>query len=368
MKHIKEFWENNKFVILAFLIWRISLFLVERVGYLLPFKRSFPYLSEILENSSLPRIIWQLANFDGVHYLYLAQRGYAADGLHVFFPVYPIFIKLASFVIGNYIIAGLLVSNLCIFLSCLLLYKLVLPKFGKSIARWSILFLLTFPSAFFFGSLYTESIFLLFILGSFYFSGLSSGIFSFLAGGTRLVGSALVVVMGFGKKNWFLIGAGFGLLSYIIFLGAIYHRPMAFIESQVAFKNARASSLTTLVTPVQVTWRYLKIFETANPTNFDFWLAILEFISFYFGIGVLVILGMKKKLPLPWIIFSLVAILMPTFSGTFASMPRYLLVVFPIFIGLAFVNSKVIKSALIMLFVILQAILFIMFTRGYFVS
>src|SRR4030042_3666725 len=59
---------------------------------LLVFKNSFPYADSVL----LPYgqfLLWSWANFDGVHYLLLAEKGYAFGLTQAFFPVYPLLIK-----------------------------------------------------------------------------------------------------------------------------------------------------------------------------------------------------------------------------------------------------------------------------------
>ena len=357
---MKRFWQEYKFPISLFFIWRSLLFLLGIAGqFVLPFKTSFPYSELILIPSGLPQWLWQWANFDGVHYLFLAKNGYTADGLHVFFPVFPILVRAISIIIGNYLVAGILVANIFAFISVVLIYKFAKNLYDESAAKWSTLFFLGFPAAFFLGSVYKESLFLCLILGAFMARGVFARVCGFLAGATRLVGAALIPAS-------FL--AGLGLAAYVSYLGIVWHRPMAFLESQAAFKNARATSITTLVTPVQVTWRYARIFTTANPQNLDFWIAALEFASFYFGVGILGYMTVKRQFPVRMLLFCWAAILMPTLSGTFSSMIRYLVIIFPIYFFLAKIRMWPLKMGILGFFVILQIVLVILFTRGYFVA
>lgn len=349
MKSIKKFWEQNNFVVLVFLVWRAWLFLLGAVSFrLLTFKASFPYIDPMLIASGYPQWFWHWGNFDGVHYLGIAQNGYAAAGTQVFFPLYPVLIKLGASLIQNYFLAAFLISNLAILFAAIILYRL-------SKSKWAVLFLFAFPTSFFFGSVYTESLFLLLILSAFYLTGAAKWLFSFLAGLTRLVGA--------------FVGAGIGgVIAYAFYLWQTFGNPLYFLSAQGSFANNRANSLLTLVTPPQVVVRYLKIFLTATPSHPDFLVAVLEFSAFLFGIAVLLWLTLRKKTPVSWLIFSWLALFLPTFSGTLSSMPRYLLTIFPIYLALAAIKSKEVKIVLLVLSVFLLSLLTTFFVRGYWVG
>ena len=57
--------------------------------------------------------------FDSQHYLNMAEFGYPEPRLYAFFPLYPILIKLFTFIIPSYQISGFLISNIASFLSVL---------------------------------------------------------------------------------------------------------------------------------------------------------------------------------------------------------------------------------------------------------
>src|SRR3989339_1347122 len=88
-----------KKLIFLFIIWRLLLL---GVAYLSPiiipqFGARFPYFEGRLISSGLPHFIWSFGNFDGVHYLGIAQDEYAYQFTQAFFPLYPILIKLFSY-------------------------------------------------------------------------------------------------------------------------------------------------------------------------------------------------------------------------------------------------------------------------------
>jgi len=349
MKFMKKFWPLNskwKFIIAIFIVWRLFLFGAEAIGFwLLPFKPSFPYADTVLVQTGLPQVIWQWANFDGVHYLMIAQNGYDGFGTQVFFPLYPLLINILTGITGNFLISGLLISNLSILLAAILLYRLT-----KNI--WSVLFLFAFPTSLFFGSVYTESFFLLLILLTFSVSKW----FGIAAGATRLVGIFS------GPISWV------GLAGYSLYLWWRFGQPLMFFSAQSAFGNSRATSFTSLISPFQVVYRYLNIFFTANSTNLDYWVALLEFGAFILGLGILFILTWRRKIPKAYLIYSWLAFIIPIFSGTFSSLPRYLLSIFSIFIGLSLIKNVRIKTGILLFFILLLGVLTAFFTRGYFVS
>lgn len=362
--------KNHRFPIAVFLSWRVIMFLFSAVAPLfLPFKGGFPYIDEILKATGLPDFLWKWGNFDGVHYLYLSQHSYSADGLHVFFPVYPILIKLVTFVTGNPLVSALVVSNLAFLIAICLFYDLVKTNFSEKIARWSCLFLVSFPTSFFFGAVYTESLFFTLLLISLSYTGLVGVVASLLAGGTRLIGSFLLPSFIVNRKFWFAgLASILGLFMYMTFLWWAYQKPLGFLTSQSLFKNARASSLSTLVTPPQVIWRYFKIFTTADPAAPAFKLAALEFSSFLFAAMVLLLITFNRKYPKPWIIFSWLSFILPMLSGTFSSMPRYILLVFPIYIYLAELKNNYLKLLILSLFTAGLSFCTVLFIQGYFIS
>lgn len=348
MPSIKKFFLEYKSVLCLFIFWRLALLLVGLFSLsFLTFRASFPYIDETLIASGLPQFIWHWGNFDGVHYLTIAQQGYHGliNNEQVFFPLYPVLIKLLYFLTQNYLLSGLIISNLSIFLAAI-----ILRKISKSL--WPVIFLFTFPTAFFFGAVYTEALFLLLVLLAFS----KNKLFGFLAGLTRLTG--------------FFTGifGALGVSLYMLYLKIDFGNPLLFLFNQGGFQNARASSFTSLIPPPQVIFRYLKILILSDPGNIAYWISLLEVSAFLFGIIVLTWLTVKRKVPASWLIFSWLALLVPSFSGTFSSLPRYLLTIFPIFIGLGLLKSRSLKLVITLVFVILQVILTVLFVRGYFVA
>lgn len=353
---MKKFWPVVKFVFPIFFLWRIALLLFGILSFhLYTFKASFPYIDEELITSHFPQWLWHWGNFDGAHYLSLANWGYREND-QAFFPLFPLGINILGNLIGSHFLAGFLISNLAFFLAAIIFYQLVARDFNKKTARWATTFLFLFPTSFYFGAIYTESLFLFLILAAYYFSGIKSLFFSLLSGLTRLVG-------------FFVLPTGFlGVFAYMAYLWFRFSNPFYFLSAQSAFQNSRANSLMGIVSPPQVVFRYLKILYTGSMAHADYWVAILELVAFIFGFIILLWLTIKRKVPTKYLIFSWPALLLPAFSGTFSSFPRYLLTIFPIFIGLAQIKSLSLKIIILVIFACLLPFLTMLWLRGYWIS
>lgn len=365
-------------IILLFIVWRVTLFIVAFASpTIIPdFGARFPYFEERLIASGLPHFIWSFGNFDGVHYLGIAKDAYAYNFTQVFFPLYPALVWLLNLLIGNLIIAALLISNVAFLLGLIIFYKLISLVYSEKIAMSSTVFVLAFPTSFYFGAVYTEGIFFLLIVTAFYLAEknkqsfstsrmLASSIVGSFASATRLIGLFLAPALFFTKKRSIvpLLVIPIGFLAYVLYLQIEFNNPFYFLSAQSIFGQERET--TRIVLLPQVVWRYIKILLTTE----DLVLAnaALELASTVFA-AVMLFIAWKMKVKREWLIFSAAAVLVPTLTGTFASMPRYILVAFPIYIVLAHLKSTQVKIAVIFIFLALLFATTTLFTQGYWVA
>lgn len=197
-----------KFVLYAFLIWRLLLFLPLFFAQSIPYAANADYTN--IWKFTKPYfpvnhfLLYPWANFDGVHYLSIAGEGYADDGTNArFLPLFPIAIYAITNLFGSHetyqtaqFFSAFFLANLFFLLSLFVLYRLILLDHPQSIAKKAIIFLLLFPVSFFFGSIYSENLFLLLSLLSFYFMRqrrwLFAGVAGFFLSATRIVGIAIL--------------------------------------------------------------------------------------------------------------------------------------------------------------------------------
>lgn len=365
-------------VILLWLIWRVCTYII---GFFaldtIPFTITFADY-RLQAESSMP-ISWERwSNFDGGSYMYLAEKGYIGVGLlQAYFPLYPFLIAIISTIISwlgvhgqtpmmnTRMIVGLAVSSVCSLLFLITLYKYLRLRFDEQFSFLCLLIYMVFPTAFFFHAYYTESLFMLLVMLVFYFSQkkqwFACMIFLALATATRIVGVFLIPALmfelyaadnsswnikalperirSFIKQQWLpllLLSLGsIGLLSYMVYLFIYFKDPLLFFHVQSEFGAGREEKI--ILFP-QVVWRYIKIVWTARPFDLKYFTYIQEFVSAMVGLGILV--GMMKyfkqlKLRISELLYAIGAFFLPTLTGNFSSMGRYLLVCFPIFIAIA---------------------------------
>src|SRR5258708_2407084 len=373
----------NRKIFISYIIWRILLFTVAALApvFIANYGGRFPYY-ELLISSGLPYWVWSFAGFDGVHYLTIAASGYSAQYTQAFFPLYPLFIKLITI---NHVslIAALLVSNFCFLISVYLLYLLFKLDYDSKTAFKAILLLLCFPTAFYFAAIYSESLFLLLTVASLLAVRkkhyLWAGLFAGFATATRIIGVFLLAVLIIelyldfkqrliikAKLIEALVGvvlAPLGLIAYMVYLKIQFDNPIYFLTAQPAFGAARSAS--AIISLPQVLFRYLKILTSVQLNTLPYFNAALEFIMTIVPLALLVFYF--RKMRFSYWIFSLGCLILPTFTGTLSSMPRYSLMtflIFPLVVMSLGRNFKFIALSLI----ILQVILLMMFSRGYWVA
>lgn len=371
------------FVLKIFLSWRILLFVVAffSIFFIPVFGGSFPYYEEKLTRTGLPYWIWGFGNFDGVHYMHIAQTGYSAQFTQAFFPFFPLLVALFSF--GKYyFLSGFFLSNIFFLMSLWVLYRLYKIDNDNNTSKRALILLLCYPTAFYFGSLYTESLFLLlaslvFLLSRkkyFILAGIVAGIASF----TRINGIFLFLVIAVEIVTLWrvkelrylkllrafigLIIAPVGLITYMVYLKIYFNDPLYFINAQPSFGAGRSSSIILLP---QVIFRYIKMLLTVSPHTAPFYTALSELVFSIIPFG-LIILAFRK-IRLSYVLFVLGCLLLPTLTGTFSSMPRYSLMIFPL---LPFVVMKLggLFKFVVIFFIIVQILFLILFIRGYWIA
>lgn len=377
------------FVLILFFFWRIldlivSFYAPQFILYL----GHFSYQKD-LASINLPQFIKSFANFDGLFYLRIAEKGYSQFE-HAFFPLYSVLIKTISPVFGNNnLILGFFISNLALLLALLVFKKYIDILFkDKKLTYWVITLLLIFPTSFFFGSLYTESLFLLFMISTFYFLERKkytlASIFSILSSLTRFVGVFLFIPIliyilndtwkTFSKKIiafLYVISPIIGLGLYSTYLFVTTGNFLEFFTSQEAFSAGRT---TKIILFPQVIYRYIKIFITAD-LNFQYFVSSMEFFIFilFFTIislqlYLIIKKGVKNTALLSLTIFSLINILVPTLTGTLLSIPRFGLMSLSFFLFIALIKNAFVKILIAIIFLVFHITLLALFIQGYFVA
>lgn len=320
-----------------------------------------------------------LANFDGIHYLEIAKNGYTNNMR--FMPLYPLLIRVAGTIIPFVPLYwnGFLISLFFFIGSFIYLNELFRLDYSNKQVRKAILFLFFLPTSFFFLSVYSESLFLFLTVASLYYArkgkwylAVLLGFFSSL---TRIVGFLIIVpllmeyVLQHKKKNikqlLALFAVPFGTVLYSIYNYVRWNNPLLFLQAHSQLSNGRSS--TSLIFFPQTLYRYFKILSTVSYSLWEWKIALLEVVSFCLAVIGLYILW-KLKVRLSYLIYTMASLLVPASTGTFTGLPRYIIVLFPLFLVFSSIKNRVVLISVLMVSFILQVVLFLYFSRGYFVA
>lgn len=368
LPYMKRLWDKYRFVVVSFVIWRVILFFGELLSFGIP----------IYSKTYMGRIPW--ANTDGLNYVRIAQWGYGHLN-EAFFPLYPLILRGIHYVIPlSFETIGVIVSTACFFIGLSALYGIVAQQSIRK-AKWVIVCILSFPTAFFFIAVYTESFFFLLTVLVLYFSAKKKWLLACicvgLASATRMVGicTAIFVLYELWKtKNklrlfdmFGILVMPLGLLSYMYYLLKMFGDPLRFVHIQSLYEINR--SVGHFIFFPQVLWRYTKILFLAvgKPTIVAYGVSIAELVL-TLGAFFLLYYGWKKKVKLSYIFYSLVVLVIPTLTGTFTSMPRYILTIIPLFIIFTYIPKNSVKYVLVSLFSILQLVSVMLYLRGWFIA
>ncbi len=371
------------FLSISFFVWRITILAIAFLSTKFIPLYSRDFLGGSFSTYQTNPIFWGHLNFDGEHYLALAQFGYQPL-TYFFFPLFSFLVSIMTGLksIDNLAITGLIISNLSMFILLIGIYKLVKLDFEESIAKLTVILLLVFPTSFFFGSFYTESIFLCLVVWSFYFARnqnfLLASLLAALASAARVIGIALLpvlVVEWLSSKNKdssnlleVIFISPLGLLIYLFYLVRKTGDALIFLHQITIYGGQRSSNLVLLP---QVLYRYaIKIIPNI-PLNFfpAAFTILLEFSISIIFIGIIIYTILKLRLS--YSLYATLSFLIPTLTGSFSSMPRYVLVIFPSFIAIALVINKFPKIYKYLLFfgmLILSGLSIALFWRGYWIS
>jgi hypothetical protein len=336
-----------------------------------------------LDRHPLGFVLSAWGHWDGIWFARIAEHGYGLKKA-AFFPLYPVAMRAVSAVVGKPELAGILVSTACYAAALVILYGLVKEEFDARTALWAVVLLSFAPTSFFFQAVYSESLFL--FVASFAAGRkghwLLAGAAGLLAALTRSAGLILVVPLAWmwleqrrGRAialpgsvarqslltdrrakvlslGWLLlVPAGLGL--FMAYTLVRFHNALLFMAAQHYWNRKFSLPAVAVVDGARVAIRSVRAIA-ARPDVFldvsrlpfrDQWLTmgnLTAFLALLFAAALLVVCW--RRLPASYTVFALVSLLLPlsypTHSTPLLSLPRFVLVDFPLFIALAVVLVK----------------------------
>ena len=313
--------------------------------------------------AALDSLFAPLARWDSVWYLAIANGGYDSLQSTAFFPLYPLLVRMlgptgepAALLFAGYAI------SLASFLGALyLLRRLAELELGAVAARRTVWLLALFPGALWFGAPYSESLFLLLSVGAFYAArtgrwGAAGGCAA-LASGTRSAGVVLVLPLAFlwwrsrprraRDAAWLgLVPAG--LAAYSGYLAAVRGDAFAYMHLQSVWYRSFAGPFGAVADGAAAAWdgarqlisgtREPVYFELAGGDPFIAAAHNLELFAFLVFAAIATV-GVLRRLPAAYGAYVVAALALPlsfpVAPQPLMSLPRFLAVLFPIFMWLA---------------------------------
>lgn len=357
-------------VLFDFLVTRAAIIVIAELAAVIIGQRPGQHVQE---SRHLLLAVW--GRWDAVHYLTIASQGYS--GIEpAFFPLYPMLIRAVAHFTGSGLIAGLLISNACFFFGLLYLYKLLEHEYDRSVARRAIFYVSIFPTAIYFSAVYTESLFFFLTVASFYYMRsqrwLVAGIFGLFASLTRAEGVLLLAPF---ALEWFsryrkepLRGAldalcaaliPLGLALYMGYLWVLRGDAMYFSKVQEHWGRHAAMPWVSIVNSFQH-----MVHAAAGQTAANQALQLA-----FTGLMIFVLVAGWHRLRLSYVAYMALSILAPLCTASLMSMPRFALVLFPMFAILARWGERPWANSLIVAFSLpLLGLFTVLFANWYWVA
>lgn len=360
---ISEKQKNDKTPILYILglvmIWRAILSLFAFVA-----KNRFSLLPDPGYGKIIPweapghPLLSLFTKWDSGFYLEIAKSGYFYDQAKelyntIFFPLYPLLIRLLGLVLNDLILTGVMLSFVFAFLACFFLYKIAKLDLDEEGAKRSIFYFLIFPSAIFLAAVYNESLFVFEAAAAFYFSRKNkwfpAGVFGFFAALTRPQGILLLPVLlleYLEQRNFSLRKIGLGILNLLWIPAGLglymYHLQVKFGNAFLFLSQQNFWGRTTQMTPqggfFTLKTYFLGFFFPQNAPFPEFLIRDTELI--FFLVFLVIAFFVFFQFRMSYGIYIFLGIIFPLLTGTLTSIQRYALLLFPAFIFLAKLGKR----------------------------
>ncbi len=318
--------------------------------------------------------------WDAGWYLDVVNNGYSyvvgKESSIAFFPLYPILVKVFSFGIFDLATVGYVISNALLFLAGLYLYKLITLDFDNpQIASNAVLCMMLCPLSFFFSIFYSEATFLFFSIGCFYYAvkkrWLVASLFGFCLALTKNVGVIMFIPLlmeyfdihdidslkfSFTKikvsiLSLLLVPAG--LFSFMAYQYIKFQDAFAFVHAQYAWGRRFSSIFTTL----------------SSVKNYGLFSDVL-FIGVVVVALALIAYLAYSKVRLSYVVYSALLLFIFLSANLLESIPRYISVIFPLYLGVSLLGAKsdFVRTLALCFSVSLLTFLTILFANGYWLT
>jgi len=310
--------------------------------------------------------------WDSYWYLDIARNGYYLRGEKdisnvVFFPLYPLLMRLVGPVAGgNLVLAGWMLSSLFLALAVVMLTRLSQEFHPDIDPNLPAAFLLAYPTAFFLNAVYSESLFLFLSLATMFWAlrrnFMVASLWTALASATRVSGVFLFVVLFtefvqangwralLTRRAWPLALAPLGAFAFCLYHWITFGDFFLYLKVEGLFGRdfeMQASDFMARNDP-----------ELAN--------TVLDLA--YAAVGILLGFIALRRFRPSYGVYMLVSLAIALSSGTVLGIARYIMVLFPIYFIAAGTRSPVGRGAWFFGSILFLALDIIRFVNHYWTS
>jgi hypothetical protein len=225
-----------------------------------PIRSEFPPYSAYEARTDL--LFGTFAQWDSGWFLRIADHGYDVLPTSAFFPLYPLAVRGGGLVVGSLLVSGVLISLLSAGVAAVLVWQIARRYADEEVADDTILLLSLYPAALVFTAVYSDALYLALASGSIlaalrgrsWLAGLLGG----LAVLTRLVGLALLPALAIAlwphrrtPRNLVaflgpLLLLPAALAAYLLYLNHRFGDPAAFANAQELYWQRSTTALGPL--------------------------------------------------------------------------------------------------------------------------
>lgn len=295
---------------------------------------------------TLPDLLAIWNRWDGPQYLLIAQHGYGTAGAQrlalVFFPLYPWLIRWVAVAVRDWVLSAFLVSALASIVAGVALAQLFALDYSRRLARRAVWFLFIFPTAYFLHVGYSESLLLALIATSFLAARrerwMAAGVLGALAALARPNGILAIPALGTEalwqwrethRLNWRWLWLGLVPIGFAVYLW-INHRvtgdALAFLKLE---HSHWADGIVAPWSSIRVNLGVAREF-TANEAAM-----VGTQVLFYLAVGLAGTIASAFLLRPSYAVWMALNWLLFASQSWDLSAPRYVLVMFPLFILIA---------------------------------
>jgi mannosyltransferase PIG-V len=338
-----------------------------------------------------PSPFWDpFTRYDSGWYYQIARNGYqfvvggpsvgvGKPGKIAYFPLYPLLMRATGRLLGrssaDVYLGGILVSWTCFVAAMVALFFLARLDLSRLRAERAVLLTAIFPFAFFYGMVYTEALFLLVTVLSFHGfrtrRWILGGVAGALATATRVNGILMLPALAWiawqnaqpsaRDRVWAAIGlllvpTGIGLYSLYVY--QLSGNPLEWAASITRWGYHPGGAAWTA--PAQLVGQLLthpyRYLTTDRAALYD---------TLYGAAGMLFLVAVPfiwRRFGAAYGLFVLLNLYLPLSSGTFEGLGRYCSVLFPCFLWLATVRSRVLITSIVVCFALFYTLGLSLFT------